>query len=814
MKNSQWLFPMLMGAFMLFGFAPSTIAAEPVAPWEAHTAVVKIYTYGLGEDYSLQAQSTGSGVIVNEDGLILTNRHVVQIENHADQGTTLPSVYMVCLTNEIGVTPDCSFIAKMVAVSNSRDLALLKIVEEEGFSKRSAYPYFKIDGKANTDLKIGDDLTILGYPGVGGPTITITEGTVNGKFTRFADEWIKTDADISFGNSGGAAIDASGNLVAIPTELSRDNSNELGYLLSLQFAYSWILSNEDNAAYVRPSTLNLYNQLLVFGREKIALRDTSQFERKSSPAFSLKLPVKNWEFDYIGENLLVMTDPQDRYSGQVVTLVGKATPDIDINNLMEIFNNSALLEVLPPEYNVVSEKTVEINGVPAKKVKYLIRDTSYDAYIVPAKGHTIMFLYRYGTDNQDRSIVEEIIQSFTLDTSSLVTSEEHEFIADAGNFSFRTNNEWIVGKRNVPFKPVILSHSQFYNSYVTVRVINHSDASWFRDNTNEDVLDDFIGIMAVDEDLARHHMSYRVIAKDPNLSLSPDLTNVMYFRQSMWPNAGEALGYEEIYLVNSGEFVYIITLEVFDNDIGLLNRMSESLRKQLFSWRWGSTPGDFPADSLAFEKKTVEIKAVNQASDAPVAKTQDKVQNNGKFTTTEIKNKKLLSRLSGKIILKVEENGEAFYLNPKDNKRYFLGRPEDAFSVMREQGIGIANKDLNKIAISTEGLTGVDSDKDGLPDLFEDAVGLDKNKADSDNNGVGDKEQFVAEQAKLSRATNFVNEQKGKIFLQVEGNGEAWYMNPATGERHFLGRPVDAFAVMRQLGLGITDNDFNALEQS
>ena len=60
------------------------------------------------------------------------------------------------------------------------------------------------------------------------------------------------------------------------------------------------------------------------------------------------------------------------------------------------------------------------------------------------------------------------------------------------------------------------------------------------------------------------------------------------------------------------------------------------------------------------------------------------------------------SRLSGKILLQVEENGEAWYINPVNQERYFLGRPNDAFELMRKLGLGIANKDLEQIPIATD----------------------------------------------------------------------------------------------------------------
>ena len=128
-------------------------------------------------------------------------------------------------------------------------------------------------------------------------------------------------------------------------------------------------------------------------------------------------------------------------------------------------------------------------------------------------------------------------------------------------------------------------------------------------------------------------------------------------------------------------------------------------------------------------------------------------------------NENLYNNLKGKIILRVEAKGEAYYIHPDKQKMYYLGRPADAFQVMREQGIGISNDDLSKICTSSDA-----------------------------NNDL-----------------NFADSQKGKIFLQVEENGEAWYVNPRDSRRYFLGSPANAFGLMRELGLGISENDFNKL---
>jgi len=122
----------------------------------------------------------------------------------------------------------------------------------------------------------------------------------------------------------------------------------------------------------------------------------------------------------------------------------------------------------------------------------------------------------------------------------------------------------------------------------------------------------------------------------------------------------------------------------------------------------------------------------------------------------------IAERVKGKIVLHVESHGEAYYVYPDNLKRYFLGRPQNAFDIMRALGLGITNANLAKIPKNTDNWTG---------------------------------------------ETTFINRVKGKILLQVEQNGEAWYVYPNNGKRYFLGRPSDAFSIMRSLGLGITTKD-------
>lgn len=175
-----------------------------------------------------------------------------------------------------------------------------------------------------------------------------------------------------------------------------------------------------------------------------------------------------------------------------------------------------------------------------------------------------------------------------------------------------------------------------------------------------------------------------------------------------------------------------------------------------------------------------------------------------------------LARLQGYILLQVEENGEAYYYNPEDDLRYFLGRPQDAFELMRSAGLGITNNDLNKIPIGITQLTGPDNDNDSLSNAFEDAVGTSNFSADSDGDDYSDRAEIEGHYNPIGEGNwsvdySVINMLKGKVLLQVENNGEAWYVYPQDGKRYFLGRPHDAFEVMRRLGMGISNQNLNLI---
>jgi len=174
------------------------------------------------------------------------------------------------------------------------------------------------------------------------------------------------------------------------------------------------------------------------------------------------------------------------------------------------------------------------------------------------------------------------------------------------------------------------------------------------------------------------------------------------------------------------------------------------------------------------------------------------------------------SRLSGRILIQVESAGEAWYVNPGDQKRYYLGRPSDAFDILRQLGTGITNDDLKKIPVGIADYIDADNDGDGLANRLEIALGTDMNTADTDEDKYSDYEEIISDYDPLSNSklpidNIFRTSNAGRIFLQVEKNGEAWYISPHDTKRYYLGRPSDAFSIMRSLGLGISNSDISQI---
>ncbi len=227
MTRPQWLaIPLIALASLALvacsGSSGSDNEAEPAdtptatptpTPTGADTgALAKTVVQIFGVD-SFGDAWTGSGTLISADGLILTNAHVVSDSYEEYEELT------VAITNRTDEPPEVAYVAEVIAIDYALDLAVIQITSDlNGYPVVETFPFITLGD--SDEIEIGDELRILGYPGIGGETITLTNGVVSG----FTSErgvggraWIKTDATIAGGNSGGLAVDNEGRIIGVPT---------------------------------------------------------------------------------------------------------------------------------------------------------------------------------------------------------------------------------------------------------------------------------------------------------------------------------------------------------------------------------------------------------------------------------------------------------------------------------------------------------------------------------------------------------------------------------------------------------------------
>ena len=182
-------------------------------------ASVQIFALARDEG-RLQAIWTGSGTVISPDGLILTNGHVASDPEPAYR----PDALGIAVTVRSDQLPELRYLADLRAVDYQLDLAVIQVVSDlDGRPIDPGELNLAYVPPGDSDLlELGDEIQILGYPGIGGETITFTEGVVSGFTLERGVEgraFVKTDATIAGGNSGGLAANQGGQIVGVPTQI-------------------------------------------------------------------------------------------------------------------------------------------------------------------------------------------------------------------------------------------------------------------------------------------------------------------------------------------------------------------------------------------------------------------------------------------------------------------------------------------------------------------------------------------------------------------------------------------------------------------
>jgi len=246
------------------GLSPETVDFTQAAETALHQVVhvknvsyrtvsnpIMEFMYGYQGGQQQQQIGTGSGVIISEDGYIVTNNHVI---NEAQD-------------IEITLNNRKTYKAKLIGTDSKMDIALLKVDADE----KLPYAVF-----ADSDqVKVGEWVLAVGNPY--NLNSTVTAGIVSAKARNLdsggIQSFLQTDAVVNPGNSGGALVNTNGELVGINTMISSNTGSYVGY------------------SFAVPSniTRKIIEDIMEFGNVQRGILGIEGYELNGNAARELKL---------------------------------------------------------------------------------------------------------------------------------------------------------------------------------------------------------------------------------------------------------------------------------------------------------------------------------------------------------------------------------------------------------------------------------------------------------------------------------------------------------------------------------------------
>jgi hypothetical protein len=255
--------------------------------------------------------------MIDGKGHLLTNNHVVD----NGFGGTLDG-FVVCVSNSVNERPDCHYTASLVSRDIERDIALLRLdgtdifgnsVDKDSFATLPlAYDYVPVSQ---------EQVVAIGYPWVGADTITQTVGVVAGTQEYNDVTYVKTDALIAGGNSGGPLI-KDGEVIGVNT-FGLGYEGSIGFALLISEAQEFIETNIEYDA-IPGFDLEVFHNYLA------TLEQINNGEMLEDDFFSLDLGDGYRVTEYEPESLVVSYQAlPDQTNIQAFMMQRFRTPTLD-----------------------------------------------------------------------------------------------------------------------------------------------------------------------------------------------------------------------------------------------------------------------------------------------------------------------------------------------------------------------------------------------------------------------------------------------------------------------------------------------------
>ena len=252
---------------------------------ESAKAVVLITSFERGDKNA----STGTGSIIRENGLVLTNAHVIfNEEKNKPYSEIRIFLKPEKVTGNLKNDTSRKFKASLVQYSNKLDLALLKFQKNNSIEKLPVLDFSDLK-----DVSIGDPVLAIGHPEQGG-LWTLTTGTISSVIENFGKvagkDVFQTETSINKGNSGGPLIDRSGSIVGINSMIARQGKNDIAitdinFSIQSTVAVEWMNSAGHTHSFASPKSIHKNETSSVADNAGIVpVPKQDQAETKKKPA--------------------------------------------------------------------------------------------------------------------------------------------------------------------------------------------------------------------------------------------------------------------------------------------------------------------------------------------------------------------------------------------------------------------------------------------------------------------------------------------------------------------------------------------------
>ena len=710
----------VLSKLVIFSFVVSLIPvniSQAITQNQINSEVQIVCTDGADNWFS------GSGTIIDPKGVILTNKHVVD--------GAYKNICFIGFLESVSQEPNFGSKespnlaeVKYITLDSDMDAAVLYLENENN----KQFPYVNIWNSKSGNLKFGDKIEVVGYPGVGGATITYTSGDFSGFGSKSdgTQNYIKTTAPIEHGNSGGAAYNSAGQFIGIPTMVVAGSLNSISYILSVDSIKNWlsaILGSE-------------YKNEIIDEQPNISNPSINIQKNITPPNISKYKPIAPW-------NTFIYYDLYDENNKTI-----KMGQPIDNKTIQTGTSNKISL------YTSYSNK--EWNKL-----------MGYD--VVEGSGSLYSVYYKYSDSLSGLNEKQYEEQILKIDSGRTAITPIIELPNKEGNYYLSIKFKDVEGNISNEY---ILTYTYLKENYKNLKTLYfYSDSAYKNLIGSYDMKFQFDGFDYL-----------RCVTKYKNIYVKWDYNNEVKYKGSVarsFPDDMFALGpldsvnNKNLSLITSNKlsvynidkstkYDHVSGLKICydknDKECNLNGKVTSLLLKPIanedYFLEGKNTVVKFhyiPNFNQGFVCGYPDI--INEDSRNAIGEPNYYIleQGNSLFGNAS-------SRLNGKILLQVENRGEAWYVNPGNSKRYYMADGNAAYNIMRNFGIGITNKDLTKFQ----------NDK------------------------------------------NLAKKYSGKIFLQVESHGEAYYVD-FSGNLHYLKDGGEAYNVMRDLGLGITNSDLEKI---